>query len=230
MDFVTTVIIIGVTALTDLLVVGVLGIWFKRSIERSFEEHIERYKSELQKELVEHQTRFVRNHEKASETLEKLYRDFSGLSQSMLRHILSLIPMCAGYSTATGQDQVLIDLAQATQNCSTQVSEIFSYWKQNDLYLPSDINNQIQVIYKKSSAYITSISLLNTFIMHGFPVSEVDYLNILVRDINVIYGVTIPKIEANGKSVQAFLDVIQKDMIESKKALEALYKREANLT
>ena len=81
MDFVTTVIIIFVTALTNALIFGIFIHYYQKKTESMFAKELEQFKVQLQYSNFEEQTKFAQLHTKRVEVLETLFQKFDTLTE-----------------------------------------------------------------------------------------------------------------------------------------------------
>jgi hypothetical protein len=84
MDTITAVI---VTAFLNLAISTGIFLRVQKNIELSFSKQLEAFKTELQKDVIEHQVRFSASYPKTVETLENIHQQFVSLLQ-----LLSKLP------------------------------------------------------------------------------------------------------------------------------------------
>ena len=81
MDYVTTLSIIFITALTNALISGLIVDYVQKRNANLFAEELEKFKASLQKSSIEHQIRFSTSYPKTFETIETLNQKLISLQQ-----------------------------------------------------------------------------------------------------------------------------------------------------
>jgi hypothetical protein len=89
-----TLAIIIVTAFLNIMISSIVTnlIFYRKQkdIELSFAKKLDEFKANLQKSLLEHQTKFVRNHQKRIEALESLHSKYILFEQHFYKALIRL--------------------------------------------------------------------------------------------------------------------------------------------
>lgn len=130
------------TAILTAVFTGLLLFYFQRRIENSFAEKIEQFKTDLQKELIEHQTKFSTTYPKALEVLEIGYQKLSALPR-----------MISDFHSQLSKSNQPLDPKKIGEMRSEILNACFEYAKyidDNRRYIPIEIITELEKSHQKA--------------------------------------------------------------------------------
>lgn len=154
----SSIALIIVTAFINLAISNYIFYRYQKKIETSFA-----------KSLFEHQTKFVRNHEKMVETLETVYQEFSDYRLEINRLLFNKLSFLA-----SGEE---FDLDSKLDDSSSKADKLYEYFVSNSIHLSQDVSVEIADVLIKTKLLYSVISMglmlldnnKNTFIEFNLP-------------------------------------------------------------
>jgi hypothetical protein len=116
---------------------------FQSELKLSTDSEIEKFKSELQRQTLEHQVRFSRLHQETASTIAETYNLLQRLFATAQEHTRS-------------HDIIgLVATEETHKKVITAYSEFLDYFKPRQIFLPMEVVNNIQVFCQMLDKAIT---------------------------------------------------------------------------
>jgi len=216
MDTIATII---VTAFINIMITSIISnlvfYRYQKRIESSFAEKLEETKASLAYSIFEQQTKFTTNYARRVETLDTLYKKFVAYNNALEDLV----------STKTEFVETIIEENEWNQkrdNVNKLLKDFGQYYKDNRLFLPALITENISELYSEAEMVSFAFPLV-------LPFAERDETNTL--NWRSKKTLTIP-FNTGGMRYDnpvAFIDDMREKMDKQVRYLEHLYKSVAEV-
>ncbi|SRR5258706_2238195 len=207
-----TIAIIILTAFINVVVTSIVSniifLRYQKRIENSFATA-----------LFEHQTKFVRNHEKAVETLDALYKKYIVASQSIMNDTVVVSRIFLS-PTRKGKDDF------EGLHSFQLLDDYSAFFESNRLYLSDNINKEIRSIYQASYQIIVIVAFF--FATYDNKQDAKRFLTINKIIENNKLGIN--KISWDEPNIKDFVEEVKEEINNKVLKIESIYKSVADIT
>ena len=126
-----------VQVFVNLVLTGILLYVFQRVIDERSAKRLENFKTELQLNTFERQTKFSKLHERRAQVIEEIYR-------KLLNVLSDLVMLKNSIQLAESKSKEIDDAVTKTYET---IREFMDYFNGNQLYLPETLCTKIIVLY-----------------------------------------------------------------------------------
>lgn len=126
-----------VQVFVNLVLTGILLYVFQRVIDERSAKRLENFKTELQLNTFERQTKFSKLHERRAQVIEEIYR-------KLLNVLSDLVMLKNSIQLAESKSKEIDDAVTKTYET---IREFMDYFNGNQLYLPESLCTKIIVLY-----------------------------------------------------------------------------------
>jgi hypothetical protein len=214
-----TLPVIIVTAVVTAFINGAVSVAIFRRVEENikleFSEQLERFRTDLQKEVVEHQVKFSRNYPRMVETLENFINRFHEHSSLFRDYSVEIIARAGGVYDLSTIDKVDI----LKNELDKKLSECFTYLSDNSIHLPDTAVIEFVDALHKSREIDSAMSGWGYFMMRhaGFPP---DWLKLEIG----LTGLSAKIDPTDTNAAETFMFELQRETDAQLERVEKLYK------
>jgi hypothetical protein len=194
------------TAILTASFTGLLLLYFQKRIENSFA-----------KSLLEHQTKFVTLHEKQVQTLESLYRMYLSFSDKVAETLYKFYfpPTPSGREEWKRSKGDLLNEVEKHEDFNT-------YYRNNRLFLPSNIINEIENIL--SNLFFIQMLIATLMLIYDSDKEQPELIQGANRLSQQILDSSISEVNPENPDLNSFRDDIIREVRTQVSKLEKLYK------
>lgn len=203
---------------------GIVVYFVQKRIESAYSSKLEEFRVNLQKSLFEHQTKFVRHHTKAVETLELLYQKLIVISNRYEELVDSAISFYKqNQKFVQPMDLRLLGLnPKDIDDLHSKSKDFFSCFDSNRLYFPASSIREIIGIRKRIDILIQLLPYYMGLLV-DFDDASLEYFNRLNESIEQFDFIKHRTIEDEWDFLPLFYDFAD-EMNRQTERLENLYK------